>query len=76
MKHYLEEGPASSGPRQKYEEAFLSFAYSHFPGCGGEKISLMWYAARSIIHSMYAASGNISWKMIHCGKGAQRERNL
>ena len=51
MKHYLEEGPVSSGPRQKYEEAFLSFAYSHFPGCGREKD--LPYVVRSKIHHTF-----------------------
>ena len=51
MKHYLEEGPVSSGPRQKYEGAFLSFAYSRFPGCRGEED--LPYVVRSKIHHTF-----------------------
>ena len=51
MKHYLEEGPVSSGPRQKYEKAFLSFAYSRFPGCGREED--LPYVVRSKIHHTF-----------------------
>ena len=51
MKHYLEEGPVSSGPCQKYEKDFLAFAFSHFPGCDREE--LLPGVVRSKIHHTF-----------------------
>lgn len=51
MKHYLEEGPVSSGPRQKYEKSFLTFALSHFPSCRKEED--MPFVVRSKIHHTF-----------------------